>query len=681
VTLGLDSAQFSRGAKEATSRADQLRTRLAALGGALAGAGVGAGLTKLASTAMNTGREITRLSQVANAAPVEFQRWSAATSSVGIEQEKLADILKDVNDRVGDFVQTGGGPLKDFMENIAPKVGVTADQFQRLSGPEALQLYVSSLEKAGVSQQDMTFYMEALASDATLLLPLLRNNGEQMGVLGDRAQQLGRIIDGDTVASLARARAAVAEVGTVLSGLALRVGAEFAPGIASMSRAFVGMMEAGQPLRAVLDGLISNIGRLTTYAATAAGLFAGQYVAALVAARLAAFSLVGAITALRGAIMRTGFGLLIVGAGELVYQFSRLVTGAGGFGNAMSLLKDVAVEAWQRMGLAASAVTNAVQAVADDVYAAWLGMLGRLRGAWADFLRSLVGGAQAMGMDELALGFNNAAIAAQSVVYELEGLAENYRGAAEQGRQHAAALANAATGPLASVEALKAAVAGTKDEFNNTASAAAGMGQAITDAVDGAGDGKGGGGGAKKALKDLKKKTEETEDAFAGLGDAGREAFVGLITKSKDLNGAIGDLLASLSQMFANAAWQTLSGGFSGGGGGGGGFFSGIRSILGFANGTNSAPGGLAMVGERGRELVNLPRGSRVFDAQTTKSILSGDGGGGALDVHVTCGFDESGNLYVTRVAKREAASAAAAVDRNIRPRIQQFQRAPQRQW
>lgn len=36
-------------------------------------------------------------------------------------------------------------------------------------------------------------------------------------------------------------------------------------------------------------------------------------------------------------------------------------------------------------------------------------------------------------------------------------------------------------------------------------------------------------------------------------------------------------------------------------------------SIPGFAHGTNSAPGGLAIVGERGPELVNLPRGAQVI--------------------------------------------------------------------
>ena len=39
----------------------------------------------------------------------------------------------------------------------------------------------------------------------------------------------------------------------------------------------------------------------------------------------------------------------------------------------------------------------------------------------------------------------------------------------------------------------------------------------------------------------------------------------------------------------------------------------GVPFIPGFAGGTRSAPGGLAVVGERGPELVNLPRGSQVI--------------------------------------------------------------------
>lgn len=54
---------------------------------------------------------------------------------------------------------------------------------------------------------------------------------------------------------------------------------------------------------------------------------------------------------------------------------------------------------------------------------------------------------------------------------------------------------------------------------------------------------------------------------------------------------------------------------------------AGQLKIPGFANGTNNAPGGLALVGERGPELVNLPRGSQVTPAPRTKEILSNRAG------------------------------------------------------
>jgi tape measure domain-containing protein len=47
-------------------------------------------------------------------------------------------------------------------------------------------------------------------------------------------------------------------------------------------------------------------------------------------------------------------------------------------------------------------------------------------------------------------------------------------------------------------------------------------------------------------------------------------------------------------------------------------------SIDWYAKGTNFAPGGLAIVGEQGPELINLPRGSKVSTANQTKQMLNG---------------------------------------------------------
>lgn len=168
---------------------------------------------------------------------------SFAAKSVGIEQEKLADILKDTSDRVGDFLTTGGGPMADFFERIAPKVGVTAEQFRKLSGPQALQLYVDSLEKANVSQNEMTFFMEAMASDATALLPLLRNGGEAMSAQADQAERLGLALSNIQSAQIEQAAVQMDKAQKIITGFTDQFTARLAPVIEAIGIQFLGLTE------------------------------------------------------------------------------------------------------------------------------------------------------------------------------------------------------------------------------------------------------------------------------------------------------------------------------------------------------------------------------------------------------------------------------------------------------
>ena len=344
-----------------------------ALGAAAAAATASLGLI-VRSTA-ESAAQIRQFAQVANATPEALQRWSAGARTVGIEQEKLADILKDVNDRVGDFLQTGGGPMADFFESVAPRVGVTADQFARLSGPEALQLYVDTLERAGLSQQEMTFYLEAMASDATRLLPLLRNGGAEMARLGDQAAGLGAVLDGDALEALRRTQLALGTVSLVFDGLRNRIAVAVAPTIEALANAFVALASDGGILRSAIDGLIGNLGRLASYAATFAVVMAGRWVAGMAAAALSVRGLATALVFLRGALIRTGIGALIVGAGELVYQFSQLVARVGGVGEAFRLLGDLAREVWSRIGLSLDAALARMAAGWEGLKAAGLSAL------------------------------------------------------------------------------------------------------------------------------------------------------------------------------------------------------------------------------------------------------------------------------------------------------------------
>lgn len=199
----------------------------ASVRGALSGIGAAGFIYSLQNMVRQTaeaGAQIQRLSTLSNVGAESFQEYAYAANRFGISQEKLADIFKDTQDKVGDFLQNGGGPLKDFFDNIAPQVGVTAEQFRRLSGPDALQLYVSSLQKANLSQSELTFYMEAIASDSAMLLPLLKDNGKAFNDLAKEARDLGVVMDEEAVKSAKAFNDELSKLSAAATGFGYTVG-------------------------------------------------------------------------------------------------------------------------------------------------------------------------------------------------------------------------------------------------------------------------------------------------------------------------------------------------------------------------------------------------------------------------------------------------------------------------
>jgi hypothetical protein len=206
--MAANETQIRIAAIDATKQAFQsvnnnlngLSSSIRTVTGLLTTAFAGFSLGRLVSETADYGKEISRLAQLSGVGVEQFQALSYGAERVGISTEKLADIYKDTQDKVGDFVQTGGGALADFFEQIAPKVGVTAEQFRKLNGADALQLYVSSLQKANLNQSDLIFYLEAIASDSSLLLPLLQNNGKAFNDLAKEAEELGLVLQEDVIA-------------------------------------------------------------------------------------------------------------------------------------------------------------------------------------------------------------------------------------------------------------------------------------------------------------------------------------------------------------------------------------------------------------------------------------------------------------------------------------------------
>ena len=205
--INLDSSAFQRGiAKSKKSVSTFANTLKGSLLPVLGAAGAAGAMISLGKNALTTAKEIKNLAGVAGLGVEEFQKYADAAKTVNIDQSKLADIFKDTSDKMGDFMQADSGAMVDFFEQIAPAVGATKDEFIGLNGADSLQKYFSYLEQANIPHQDMVFYMEAIASDATMLIPLLENGGEAFKTLGDGAEAAGRVIKEDTIEALIQAQ-------------------------------------------------------------------------------------------------------------------------------------------------------------------------------------------------------------------------------------------------------------------------------------------------------------------------------------------------------------------------------------------------------------------------------------------------------------------------------------------
>ncbi|MHB2265656.1 tape measure protein [Aliihoeflea sp. PC F10.4] len=222
----------------------------------------------------------------------------------------------------------------------------------------------------------------------------------------------------------------------------------------------IGMMDqAGGASESFAAGLVviaDNMQRIVTYAGMAVTAYGVYYVGAMVAARVATLGLTGALALLRTALIRLGIGALVVAAGELIYQFTRLSSAAGGFGEAMALLGDVASEVWDRIKLDGQSLVLDLQSVWESIKAGFLSMIAAMQKRWAEFLYYMADSAPTASMAKM---LEDAGMKAGSAYLETERAASAAREEAERLGNAAQEAAEKSRAPLESIAALRKALA------------------------------------------------------------------------------------------------------------------------------------------------------------------------------------------------------------------------------
>ena len=152
----------------------------------LAGAG---GIGILINSQVNAARQARAYSAALGMNIEDLTRWQAASETVGIGADKMADIFKDTAEKIGDAYRNGAGEAKEAVDTL----GLSLDDLAKMSPDQQLLAIANAMQNVQ-TQGEKIQIMEALASDAALLLPLLDNNAEKLRELTQLADTTGKTL-------------------------------------------------------------------------------------------------------------------------------------------------------------------------------------------------------------------------------------------------------------------------------------------------------------------------------------------------------------------------------------------------------------------------------------------------------------------------------------------------------
>jgi hypothetical protein len=336
--------------------------------------------TRLAGFATKAGIALAAMTTAATAAGVAMIR--SGLDTIGAQADMAASLKTSVESLqvltlAGELAGVSLGEIEQATKKLTTRLSEAASGSGSAVGAlERLHLSARDLQALPLDERIATI-QDALAR----LVPEAERAAVASDLFGDKAalaflridpatlreaakdvRDFGVAVSATDAVQIERTGDAIAKLSLIWLGLTNRLTAAVAPALETSANALGDAARSTGVLGQAITAVFDNLGRLTTYAATFATVMVGRWVAGLAVAAVSVKGLATALVFLRGALIRTGIGALIVGAGELVYQFNQLVGKVGGVGAAFALLRDVAAEAWDRLALAAKAAWSRVEA-------------------------------------------------------------------------------------------------------------------------------------------------------------------------------------------------------------------------------------------------------------------------------------------------------------------------------
>lgn len=224
---GMDKAERAS-AKWSKQVQDDVAKSSAALAG-IGAAAIAAGLAVGASgfqLLKSTSRQIAETDRWAKSLQLSTQEllaWQFAAEKAGVSGDQMADIFKDIGDKIGDAVLNKSGEAVDALNAL----GLSAEKLSKVSPDKQLLAIGESLEKISTNAEKTTI-LESLGNDLSKLLPLFDNNNQKLKQFIDLAKDYGVAPDASSIDDLVKVNQLFEDMEAQVAGLKIEIAAGLA---------------------------------------------------------------------------------------------------------------------------------------------------------------------------------------------------------------------------------------------------------------------------------------------------------------------------------------------------------------------------------------------------------------------------------------------------------------------
>lgn len=153
-----------------------------------------------------------------NMSTQELLAWQFAAEKAGLSGENMADIFKDLSDKIGDAVLNKSGEAVDALNAL----GLSAEKLAKASPDKQMLAIGEALGKIGTNSAKINI-LESIGNDLSKLLPLFDNNNEKLKQFIQLAKDYGVAPDPSSIDDLIEVNDIFQDMESQVKGLKIEI--------------------------------------------------------------------------------------------------------------------------------------------------------------------------------------------------------------------------------------------------------------------------------------------------------------------------------------------------------------------------------------------------------------------------------------------------------------------------